>query len=46
MSILKKPMLAATIEDIHQIKFGVMASPKLDGIRCLIINNKAVSRSF
>jgi DNA ligase-1 len=41
-------MLAATadINNLDKLKFPVIASPKLDGIRCLIVNGKAVSRTF
>lgn len=41
-----KPMLAATIEDVNQLKFPLIASPKLDGIRALIVNGKVVSRNL
>ena len=41
-----KPLLAGTIEDTSTIKYPVLASPKLDGIRCLIIDGKAVSRNL
>lgn len=41
-----KPLLAATITDIEAIKYPVMASPKLDGIRCLIGSNGPVSRTY
>lgn len=41
-----KPMLASAIEDIAQLNFPVMASPKFDGVRCLIINGTAMSRSL
>lgn len=44
--MIKKPMLAATLEDITKLKFPVLASPKLDGIRCLKVNGKAVTRKF
>lgn len=48
MSIIKKPMLAPSevLEDFDSIKYPVLASPKLDGIRCLIIGGKAMSRTF
>lgn len=46
MSLIKKPMLAATCEDKSLIKFPVLATPKLDGIRCLVIDGKAVTRKF
>lgn len=41
-----KPMLSATCEDIHTLKYPVLASPKLDGIRCLIVGGVALSRNF
>ena len=45
MSTDLKPMLA-TDADLDAIPFPVYASPKLDGIRCLIRGGKAVSRSL
>lgn len=42
-----KPMLAcSTIPKFGEIKYPVLASPKLDGIRCLIIDGKPVSRNL
>tara|TARA_R110000796_G_scaffold62616_1_gene144368 strand:- start:364 stop:1221 length:858 start_codon:yes stop_codon:yes gene_type:complete len=42
-----KPMLAcSTIPDINNIKYPKYASTKLDGIRCLIVNGVALSRSL
>jgi DNA ligase-1 len=46
MSIIKKPMLAVDAEDISKLTYPVLASPKLDGIRCLIVGGKALSRKF
>lgn len=46
MSLISKPMLAATIKNIKEIQFPLEATPKIDGIRCLVIDGKAVSRSF
>ena len=43
---ISKPMLADTAEDLSLIKFPVLCSPKLDGIRCLVIGGEAVSRKF
>ena len=43
---ITKPMLACTVESMEDIKFPVLATPKLDGIRCLIFNGQAVSRNF
>lgn len=39
-------MLAGKCTDITKLTFPVLATPKLDGIRCLMINGKAVSRKF
>ncbi len=44
--MIKKPMLAEKIEDLSSLKYPVLVTPKLDGIRCLIVNGKAVTRSF
>lgn len=44
--MVKRPMLAGSIEDHTAIQFPVICSPKLDGIRCLILNGEAVSRSL
>jgi DNA ligase-1 len=41
-----KPMLASAIEDLGKVSYPVLASPKLDGIRCVIRNGKALSRSL
>lgn len=39
-----KPMLASPL--VGEVNFPVMVSPKLDGIRCLIIDGVACSRSL
>lgn len=48
--MLTKPMLAGKCTDIHKLRFPVLATPKIDGIRCLIIlqngQRRAVSRNF
>jgi len=41
-----RPILAETLDDPSVINYPVVASPKLDGIRCLIIDGVAVSRSL
>ena len=41
-----KPMLAHTIEDTSKIKYPVFVSVKIDGIRCLIKDGVALSRSL
>jgi DNA ligase 1 len=45
--MITKPMLACQkVPNIELIGYPVLATPKLDGIRCLVINGKAVSRKF
>jgi len=39
-------MLSGTLEEMTQLKFPVASTPKLDGIRCLRIDNNTVSRKF
>ena len=47
MSTVKfKPMLAASCDDIDQLKYPLLATPKIDGIRCIIIDGVAMSRSL
>lgn len=41
-----KPMLAATIKDIADVRYPVYASPKLDGIRGVVIDGVLKSRSL
>lgn len=41
-----KPMLAATLEDINALRFPVLASPKLDGVRALVLGGVVYSRSL
>jgi DNA ligase 1 len=41
-----KPMLAALCEDIMKLRYPVIASPKLDGIRALVLNGQLVSRTL
>lgn len=41
-----KPMLASDFGDIGNVKFPCLASPKIDGIRCVIKDGKALSRSL
>ncbi len=44
--MITKPMLAGTLKDIADVKYPVLVTPKLDGIRCLKIDGKVVSRNF
>jgi len=41
-----KPMLAATVTDRAKLRFPYLASPKLDGIRCIVRSGKVLSRSL
>ena len=41
-----RPLLAYTIEDTAALTYPVLISEKLDGIRCLVIDGVAVSRSM
>ena len=41
-----KPMLAGTCEDITKLNYPVIASPKLDGIRCTIQGGVVLSRNL
>ena len=47
---ISSPMLAGKVSDITTLHYPVIASPKLDGIRCILLNNngrtKAVARSW
>ncbi|KKM06415.1 hypothetical protein LCGC14_1744210 [marine sediment metagenome] len=43
--MITKPLLA-TAADLDKVVFPVIGSPKLDGIRCLKIDGRAVSRKF
>lgn len=41
-----KPLLAATVEKVEDIRFPVLASPKLDGVRAIVIDGVVMSRSL
>ena len=44
-SAIKKPMLAGKCDCPEALSFPVLATPKLDGIRCLKIAGQALTRS-
>jgi DNA ligase-1 len=46
MNTITKPMLAGKCERPEALNFPVLATPKLDGIRCLKIGGRALTRSF
>lgn len=39
-------MLAAKLSDVSELRFPCLATPKLDGIRCLIVDEQLRTRSF
>jgi len=41
-----RPMLAGQIKDEEKLKYPLIASPKLDGIRCLKIEGRVLARSL
>lgn len=41
-----KPLLAYTVKDAEALRYPVLVSPKLDGIRCVIHNDQPVSRTL
>ena len=40
-----RPLLAATVEDLYKLRYPLLASPKLDGIRALVLDRSVYSRS-
>ena len=46
MGNIKKPMLADTLQDMANVKYPCYCTPKLDGMRCLVVGGVAVSRNF
>lgn len=44
--MITRPMLAATAKNLGELRYPLIASPKLDGIRCLKVDGRVVSRSF
>lgn len=44
--MITRPLLASTLDDISTLKYPVLATPKLDGIRVLKVKGKAVTRRF
>lgn len=42
-----RPMLAAKVSDVHALRYPLLASPKLDGIRCVITyEGRALTRAL
>lgn len=41
-----KPMLAGKVESVADLRYPLLASPKLDGVRALVIDGRLVSRNL
>lgn len=41
-----KPMLSGTVEDVNKLTFPLFASPKLDGIRAVVLDGVLLSRNL
>ena len=41
-----KPLLAHTVDDISKLSYPVAVSPKLDGLRCVVIDGVVYSRTL
>lgn len=46
MDLISRPMLSATCKDTSKLDFPVLASTKLDGIRCILLSQGPVSRTL
>ena len=44
--IIKKPLLAGTLDDLDKLTFPTLATPKIDGIRALRLGNDLISRQY
>ena len=44
--MITRPMLAATIKNLSDIKYEILCSKKIDGIRIMKINDEIVTRKF
>jgi len=43
---ITRPMLASEVKDVNELVFPMIATPKVDGIRCLKVGDDVLSRSF
>ena len=43
---MERPMLAAAYREGADLSFPLMATPKIDGVRAIMVNGRLVSRSF
>jgi DNA ligase-1 len=42
--MIKRPMKGAAVDDLSQVRFPIMASPKIDGFRCILEKHPLTSR--
>lgn len=43
---ITRPMLAKRLKSLEDLAFPVLLTPKIDGIRCLVVDGQALTRSF
>ena len=41
-----KPLLSASVADVTKLRYPLLASPKLDGVRAIVLNGVLVSRNL
>jgi DNA ligase-1 len=41
-----KPMLASAVEDTASLDYPLLGTPKIDGIRCMVVDGRALTRSL
>ena len=41
-----KVMLAATVDSVEQLRYPLLGSPKLDGVRAIVIDGVVYSRNM
>jgi DNA ligase-1 len=44
--MIQRPMLAARAKSLSDFRYPLLATPKIDGIRCLKVNGQALTRAF
>ncbi len=45
-ALIKKPLLAAKVEDLAKVAYPTLATPKIDGIRAMKLDGRLVSRTL
>lgn len=44
--MITRPLLAGTVKDLSDLKYPILCTPKIDGIRILKVDDKVVTRKF